>query len=39
MIEIFCKNTGTVKEFPEGTYLRDIAAGFEFDKPYDILAA
>ena len=39
MIEIFCKNTGTVKEFPEGTYLRDIATGFEFDKPYDILAA
>ena len=39
MVRIFCKNTGTFKEFPEGTTLQDIAPPFEFDKPYDILAA
>ena len=39
MVRIFCKNTGTFKEFPEGATLQDIAPQFEFDKPYDILAA
>lgn len=39
MVRIFCKNTGTYKEFFEGTPLLDIAPAFEFDKPYDILAA
>ncbi len=39
MVRIFCKNTGTFKEFQEGTPLVDIAPEFEFDKPYDILAA
>ena len=39
MVRIFCKNTGTFKEFLEGTPLLDIAPTFEFDKPYDILAA
>lgn len=39
MVRIFCKNTGTYKEFLEGTPLLDIAPQFEFDKPYDILAA
>ncbi len=39
MVRIFCKNTGTYKEFSEGTPLLDIAPAFEFDKPYDILAA
>lgn len=39
MVRIFCKNTGTYKEFPEGTPLLDIAPQFEFEKPYDILAA
>lgn len=39
MVRIFCKNTGTYKEFLEGTTLLDIAPAFEFDKPYDILAA
>ena len=38
MVRIFCKNTGTFKEFAEGTPLLDIAPQFEFDKPYDILA-
>lgn len=39
MVRIYCKNTGTYKEFLEGTPLLDIAPAFEFDKPYDILAA
>lgn len=39
MVRIFCRNTGTYKEFLEGTPLLDIAPAFEFDKPYDILAA
>lgn len=39
MVRIFCKNTGTYKEFLEGTPLLDIVPAFEFDKPYDILAA
>ena len=39
MIKIFCKNTDSSKEFAEGTALGEIAREFEFDKPYDILAA
>ena len=39
MVKIYCKNTGTAREFPEGITLKDIADAFEFEKPYDILAA
>lgn len=39
MVRIYCKNTGTYKEFLEGTPLLDIAPQFEFYKPYEILAA
>ena len=39
MVRIYCKNTGTYKEFLEGTPLLDIAPQFEFDKPYEILSA
>ena len=39
MIEIFCKNTGTKKTFKEGTTLLKMVREFEFDKPFDILAA
>lgn len=39
MVNIYCKNTGTFKEFQEGTTLQEIAGEFDFDKPYDILAA
>lgn len=39
MVRIYCKNTGTYKEFLEGTPLLDIAPQFEFEKPYEILAA
>ena len=39
MIEVFCKNTDTKKSFKQGTTLMKMAGEFEFDKPYDILAA
>jgi len=39
MIRIFCKNTGTYKEFKEGTTLLDMLPSFEFEKPYDIVSA
>ncbi len=39
MVKIFCTNTGTYQDFPEGTPLMDIAREFDFDKPYDIIAA
>ena len=39
MVRIYCKNTGTYKELLEGTPLLAIAPQFEFDKPYEILAA
>lgn len=39
MVRIFCLNTGSSKEFQEGVTLGEIAGEFEFDKPYDILAA
>ena len=39
MITIYCKNTGTFKEFPEGTTLYDIYPSFIVDRPYPIIAA
>ena len=39
MVTIFCKNTGTKKEFNEGMTLLEILEGFEFEQPYPILAA
>ena len=39
MIKIFCVNTQTSKEFPEGTTLMDMLPEFEFDRPYPILSA
>lgn len=39
MVRIFCLNSGSSKDFPEGLTLGEIAAEFDFDKPYDILAA
>lgn len=39
MVRIYCKNTGTFKEFQEGSTLLEVASQFEYDKPYDILAA
>ena len=39
MIRIYCKNTGSTLEFPEGVSLLEVLGSFEFDKPYPILAA
>ena len=39
MLQIFCKNTGTAKEFPEGTSLQQMLPSFEFDRPYPIVSA
>ncbi len=39
MVTIYCKNTGTKKEFNEGMTLLEILSGFEFDQPYPIIAA
>ena len=39
MLKIFCKNTGTFREFQEGTTLLDMLPAFDFERPYDILSA
>ena len=39
MVRIFCKNTGTYREFQEGTMLLDMIDEFDFGKPYDIISA
>lgn len=39
MIQIYCKNTDSYKDFTEGTTLYEIAKAFDFERPYDILAA
>ena len=39
MLKVYCKNTGTYGEFPEGTTLLDMVDSFDFEKPYQILSA
>ena len=39
MLKIFCKNTGTYKEFQEGTSLLEMIPHFDFDRPYQIISA
>ncbi len=39
MIKIFCVNTQTCKEFPEGTALIDMLPAFDMEQPYPILSA
>ena len=39
MLRIYCKNTGTYKEFQEGTTLLEMVDEFEFEKTYDIISA
>lgn len=39
MLRVFCKNTGTFQEFPEGTMLLEMIDCFEFERPYEIIAA
>ncbi len=39
MLKIYCKNTGTSKEFQEGVTLAEALPHFDFERPYDILCA
>ena len=39
MLQIYCKNTKTVKQFPEGLSLQEILEGFEFERPWPIVSA
>lgn len=39
MLRIYCKNTGTFKEFKEGTTLLEMVDEFDFEKPYRIISA
>lgn len=39
MVQIYCVNTGTTKEFPEGMTLLEMLPYFEFEQPYPILSA
>ena len=39
MVQIYCVNTGTAKEFPEGMTLQEMLPYFEFEQPYPILSA
>ena len=39
MIQIYCLNTKTTKEFQEGLTLLDVLAEFDFDRPYPIVSA
>ena len=39
MIQVYCLNTKTTKEFNEGTTLLEMLPEFEFDRPYPIVSA
>ena len=39
MIKIFCVNTQTTQEFPEGTTLQEMLPAFDFEQPFPILSA
>lgn len=39
MLDIYCKNTRTTKQFNEGTTLEEMLPEFEFDRPYPIVSA
>ncbi len=39
MIQIYCLNTHTAKEFPEGMTLQEIMPAFQFEKPFPIVSA
>lgn len=39
MIQVFCKNTGTYRKYPEGTSLLQMLPDFEFDQPFPIVSA
>ena len=39
MIQIYCKNTKTTKNFTEGTSLQEMLPYFTFDQPFQIISA
>lgn len=39
MVNIYCKNTDSYKEFQEGTTLLEMLDSFDFEKPYQIVSA
>ena len=39
MIQVFCKNTGTYRKYPEGTSLLQMLPDFEFSQPHPIVSA
>ena len=39
MLNIYCVNSKTTKEFQEGTTLLEMLPAFEFDRPYPIVSA
>ena len=39
MLQVYCINTETTKEFKEGTTLLEMLPEFDFDKPYPIVSA
>ena len=39
MLQIRCQNTGTSREFPEGSTLQEVLSAFEFEQPYPIVSA
>ena len=39
MLRIYCINTGTTKEFPQGVSLREAYDGFGLNMPYGVIAA
>ena len=39
MLQIYCKNTQTTKEFQEGTTLLEMLPEFQFDRPFPIVSA
>ncbi|MBP9997686.1 MAG: nucleoside kinase [Bacteroidales bacterium] len=39
MLTIYCKNTGSSREVPEGTSLQDLLPLFDFEQPHTVIAA
>ena len=39
MVQVFCKNTGETKRFPEGTSLLQMLSEFDCHRPYPIVSA
>ncbi len=39
MLQVYCKNTGTSRKYPEGTSLSQMLEDFEFERPYPIVSA